>query len=456
MIPTVPTSPPKYRHPKGLYLIFAVEMWERFGYYTLLALLSLYLKNHLHIPESETAGFYGTFISLVYFTPLIFGFIADHFLGYRRSVLVGSILLAVGYLALGLHAKYQARVDVGMYAILGIIIVGNGFFKPSMGTLVGNLYAQGDPNRDAGFGIFYMGVNIGAFFAPIVAGILRRELGWHWAFASAGFGMMVGFLLFAMMNRRFLAAADQKSGVAAVTQVALPSQFQDPPLPLNVTIRRIAAVCILVVGVIIFWMAFHQNGSTLTFWAQNNTILSTRLGGLLKKPFEIGPELFQSVNPFFIITLSPLLVLLHKKLRQKNREPSTPVKIVFGMLITAGSFLVLVLASFAGGDVGRVSPLWLIGYYFFATIGELYLSPMGTSLVTKLSPPKLTSMLLGLWYCATALGNKLVGTTGERFWSKWPHHQFWLMLSLACVVSSVFLVFFVPFLKRTIPKEGQK
>ncbi len=360
------------RHPRQLYAFFMVEMWERFGYYLMLAIFTLYLKKHLGYSAAEASSTYGSFIALTYFAPFFGGIIADRWLGYRKAVLFGAALMAVGYFALGAPPKF-------LWTAIILIVLGNGMFKPSIGTMLGNMYPAGDSRRDAAFSVFYMGVNIGAFFSPFVADYMVAHYGWAAAFSAAGVGMMVGFVIAAACYRWFK-LADQRSSVAAVLGVPLPKEYEDAREPPLVEGLRILAISVICVIVIFFWAAFHQNGSVLVFWADDHT----RESILGWKP---GAIVYNSVNPFFVVTLTPVLnwffgVFLEKR----GRQPSTAAKIGIGMVLTAISYLIMVVGSLAGGNSGRVSPLWLISSYFVVTLAELCLSPMGLALVSKLAP----------------------------------------------------------------------
>lgn len=428
------------RHPKGLYVLFFTEMWERFGYYLMIAIFSLYLNEHWLMSKGESAVVYGRYIALVYLSPFFGGLLADRVLGYRRSVLLGAFLLAIGYLLVGVDRK-----DV-FYAALLIMILGNGMFKPNISTLVGNLYPQGDARRDSAFSIFYMGINIGALFSPFAAAYMRRHYGWQAAFSTAGIGMFVGLAIFFFFNR-MLAVADQRSSVSAVLDIPLPQEYEDRPDPPAVERQRIRALIMMCAIAMLFWMVFHQSGSTLTFFARDNTDRSH--GGWL-----LDDEVkFAAVNPFFVIVLTPVVVWAFAALRRRGLEPSTPGKIGIGMILTAASSTVMVLAGLAGGDNGRVSILWLVGTYFVVTIAELCLSPMGLSMVTKLSPRRMTAAMMGVWFLATSIGNYLSGYIGI-FWDKWPHHRFFGMLVVSSLVAALLLGVQLARLKRAMPKES--
>ncbi len=428
------------RHPKGLYVLFFTEMWERFGYYLMMAIFSLYLNEHLKMSTGDSGRLYGTYIGLVYLSPLFGGYLADRYLGYRKSVVMGAALLALGYLLLGTQ---NMKV---FYVSLGILIIGNGLFKPNISTLVGNLYPQGDARKDSAFSIFYMGINFGALFSPFVASEMRLRMGWHAAFASGGVGMIVGLIIFVALGRH-LAVADQRSSVSAVLDVPLPKEYEDRRDPPEVERVRIRALIIMCAIVMFFWVAFHQNGTTLTFFARDNTDRSH--GGWLLN----DPAKFAAINPFFVIVLTPLLVGLFSALRKRGLEPSTPGKIGLGMVLTATSFLVMMGASLSGGDTGKVSALWLVAAYFVVTLGELCLSPMGLSMVTKLSPRRMTAVMMGVWFVATAVGNKISGEL-VVYWDRMPHHLFFAILVATSLAAAAILAVQIRRLKAAMPKEG--
>ncbi|HNN91616.1 MAG TPA: peptide MFS transporter [Pseudomonadota bacterium] len=432
------------RHPKGLYVLFFTEMWERFGFYLMLALFTLYLNEKLGWTEEESLGAYGWYMFFVYLTPFVGGIFADRVFGYRRAVLTGASLLGVGYALLG-----SPSMTV-FYASLTLLVIGNGLFKPNISTLVGNLYPQGDSRRDAAFSIFYMGINIGAGLAGPVGGYVRNHFGWMAAFATAGVGMALSFVIFALF-RHHLEIADQRSSVSALLDVPLGPDYEDRPDPPAVEKQRIVALAIICAIVMTFWMAFHQNGSTLTLWARDNTI---REYSLLGHTGSISTEAFQAANSVFIILLTPVVVWVMSFLRERGLEPSTPAKIGIGMLLTAAAYGIMVLASMAGGNTGRVSMWWLIGCYFVITIGELFVSPMGLSMVTKLAPRRMTAMLMGLWFLSTSLGNWFSGRTGKWFWKAWSHAEFFGLLVGTSLIAALVLVTQYRRLKAAMPPEG--
>lgn len=443
------------KHPKGLYVLFFTEMWERFGFYLMVALFVLYMNERLGWSEKDALDWYAWYMFSVYLSPFVGGIFADRVFGYRRAVLTGATLLGAGYAMLGWNSM------AGFYVSLALLVVGNGLFKPNISTLVGNLYPQVDSRRDSAFSIFYMGINVGAFLAPNVGEAMRQSMGWMAAFTTAGAGMLISFTVFALF-RKHLAVADQRSSVSAVLDIPLGPEYEDRPDPPQVERQRIAALAIMCGIVMTFWMAFQQNGSTLTLWARDNTdrvVTIPDLSALWHMqlrlvPWEIPPGVFSSVNPVFIILLTPPLVWLLSQLRRFNLEPSTPAKIGIGMILTAAAYSVMALAAVRGGNQSKVSMWWLIGCYFVITIGELFVSPMGLSMVTKLAPRRMTSMLMGLWFLSTAIGNWLAGKTGAWFWQRWTHSKFFILLVITSLISALVLLTQFRRLKAAMPPEG--
>ena len=522
-------------HPPGLKVLFFTEMWERFGYYLMLGIFVLYMtdavQGGLAFDKARAAGIYGTFIALVYLTPFIGGLIADQHLGYRKSVLLGGALMGLGYLGVGLIEGLP-----GFYASLGLIIVGNGFFKPAMSTIVGRLYPEGSPLKDAGYNIFYMGINVGAFICNFVAAILRNQFGWGYAFAAAGIGMFLGLIIFLSGQKLLAQAQDRGDGgavakggglVPVLVQVILPAlvcyalgywglgdYLGGPqtagfiaaciPVILYYVLLwarapqdekgPIGAILAMAAVVVVFWMIFHQNGSSLTYWAEENTRREAgAAGGFLRSIYMdqdgtigttiqdpnaqgsywrnvppdsrpapgrqvtlLSPELYQSVNPFFVILLTPLVVGLFAWLRQRGAEPSTPAKIAWGMVITAVSTLFMIAAVWvtAGGQT-KASGWWLVGTYGVITVGELFLSPMGLALVSKLSPTRVTAVMMGGWFLATAIGNKLAGVLAG-FWETIPLIQIFLINGVAALLAAVAIALMVPRIRRVMDEHARR
>jgi POT family proton-dependent oligopeptide transporter len=403
MTPEPTTPPTPARHPAGLYVLFFTELWERYSFYALVALLVLYMDEYLLFPKAQSARVWGAFMGAVYFLPLVGGFLADRWLGFYRAVIIGAVLMGIGQFVLATGG------GTTFFLALGLIACGTGMLKPNVSNIVGGLYTDRPQLRDAGFNIFYMGINTGAFIAPLVVAWLRNEYGWSAAFMSSAIAMVFAIAVFTI-GKRYLPASAQKSDAAANE-------------PTSDAFMRVVALLVVFLIVIAFWVAFYQNGLTLTFWAKNNTATS------------IPPETFQSVNPLGIILFSPLLVMLWSALRRRGSEPSTVSKIILGMLLTAATFGIMAAAGIAGGDTGRVSAGWLVSAYLVIALGEICLSPMGLSLVTKVAPPRHRGTMMGAWFVATAAGGYLSGFVGQ-YWEQMPHSRFFVLVAALCLVAA--------------------
>ena len=523
-------------HPKALPFLFLSEMWERFGYYLMIGIFTLYLKDveaGFAMTEKEASDLYGTFIALVFLTPFIGGLVADRYLGYKNSIVIGGILMGIGYFMMGIHNI------TSLYIAMTFVIVGNGFFKPNISTLLGNFYSEDQykEKKDEGYNIFYMGINVGAFICNFFGAALQIMLGWQYAFMAAGVGMFVGVIVFLMGTKHYGNKTDKKGtqegdmpfykivlfillpsvifgvigwmlkGVASETNLdsyvfgsdstdafifaCIPVIFFYASLYFKAKTedkRPIGALLSIFAVVILFWAVFKLNGSALTTWADRYTdkeisgTTKTVFNGLkLAKEIEYkkastelydesfrlqkvngevqktvdypiyfrnvakeklpaegatisiwATNLSQSINPGWVIILTPLIVAFFTFLRSRKKEPSTPTKIAFGLLISALSVLVMVAAVHIGGNgAEKVSVWWLVANYGVITIGELFLSPMGLSVVSKLSPTNITSLMMGGWFLSTSIGNKLSGVLA----SMWDTYEdktdfFWVNFSL--------------------------
>src|SRR5688500_13475417 len=513
------------KHPKGLYVLFATEMWERFSFYSMLALFTLYLRHSTEgfgWTAADATSLYSNYLMFVYASPLIGGLIADKLTGYRRAVMIGGFFFMAGHGLLSIPKLWA------VYAALTCLVIGNGFFKPNVSTMVGNLYPEGSHLKDRAYNIFYMGINIGAFAAPIVMEIVKQKFGYHPAFAVAAFGMLVSvgilwkFKRYVEEKAKTPAAmsANEVADVAAVSVDAPPhSVSRQQAMDAVPEWKRIFALIVIFLIVIVFWMVFHQNGSTLTYWADDNT------------DWNVSGTISNAINPFWIITLTFPLVWFWKWMDQRGKEPSTPTKMAIGMFLTALSFFILYTAAktgesqvpdpasystaafritdrtigslradgvpedaiaklehadikskkFAPDDKGtgeaqfnaalatalgpqttqhrdaiqrrayifKVSPFWLIIAYMVISLGELMLSPMGLSLVSKVAPIRMRGMMMGGWFVATAIGNKL--TMIGVFWERWLQSSFFIILgAMALVMCFVLLILLRP-LKKAMP-----
>jgi POT family proton-dependent oligopeptide transporter len=487
--PADTTTAQPERHPKGLPMLFLTEMWERFSYYGMRALLVLYLVNSLHYERKDALALYGTYTALVYLTPIIGGYLADRFLGRRKAILIGGMTMALGHFAMAFEPL--------LYLALGLLIIGNGFFKPNISTLLGTLYKPNDPRRDGGFTIFYMGVNLGAFLSPLIAGTLGEKLGWHWGFASAGVGMVFGLLQFALgqdkLEGQGLPPGKSKLDKTDWMHIVLISALMIPlvylilggygvlspywgalggmgQLTLIVVIfallwfagrargpkagvapltreewQRIIAILIMGLFVVFFWMGFEQAGGTMNLFADKQT--DRTLFG-----WEIPASYFQAINPLTIVALGPLLSMFWTRIDSSRFAIPTPAKMGLGMIILGLGFIVLAIADGRAQVEGKVGPEWLFIVYVIHTVGELFLSPIGLSMVTKLAPMRLAAMLMGLWYTANALANYLAGSLEEML--KTTQIPLYWFLVGSSVGAGVVLLALTPWIKKLMGGRG--
>jgi POT family proton-dependent oligopeptide transporter len=561
------------KHPKGLWYLFGTEMWERFGYYLMLGIFSLYMIENwnsggMGFSSAKKSDIYGTYLGLVYLTPFIGGLLADRLLGYRRSIIMGGLMMSAGYFCLSIHS------ELSFYIALFLIILGNGFFKPNISTLVGNLYSTDElkDKKDAGYNIFYMGINIGAFICNFVAAYMRINYGWGHAFAAAGVGMLIGVVVFLLGTKHIkhvdvvkpVQEGDMSTGkILSLTVVPMfifgiigymiPGNFLGsdtndafiigclPVIAFFIYLafkseakesRAIKALLAVFTCVILFFAIFHQNGDALTIWAEdhtdrkmsegvanvaqemnmaqvviNNDIVSlpqAKFDSTIKvlrgmeeampdvsaeehkakvaksdeitqleksrKYFETLPknevppigsdmklystELYQSINPFWVVLLTPIVVGIFGFMRSKKKEPSTPTKIAIGLIITALSALVMVGAVFATNDLTmKAGSLWLIASYGVITIGELCLSPMGLSLVSKLSPPRITALMMGGFFLAISVGNKLSGMLSSM-WESTEHKQDFFYMNFGLVLLAAFVLIVMLKWLNSVMKEN--
>src|SRR2546425_6449861 len=378
-------------HPRGLVPLSFTETWERFSYYGMRAFLILYMVHALGFGDKHAGSVYGTYTGSVWFAAIFGGLIADRWLGHYRSVLIGGVIIALGHFTLAFHALPF------FYAGLSLIVIGTGLLKPNVSTLVGSLYDKGDERRDAGFSIFYMGINLGAFLGPIIAGKLAEAVDWHLGFACAGVGMTLGLVRYALARGR-LAPAIARLGAGPTPAAAAAAEPAAGFTPEDM--KRIAAVVVFFAFASLFWGAYEQAGSTLSLFADRNVHLEL-LG------IKLYASWFVSVQAFFVIVLSPLFAMLWVRLGP--RQPSSPTKFALALLFMGCAFLLLVPAgAIAQGGV-KVSPLWLVGAYFIQELGEVCLYPVGLSVVTKLAPARIVGLMMGVFFLSNALGNKLAG-----------------------------------------------
>ena len=420
-----------FGHPKGLTFLFTTEMWERFSYYGMRALLVLYMTKYVLVPghagsviglsgvksaletifgpldvQPLSSQIYGFYTALVYLTPIFGGLLADRVLGQRRTVVIGATLMAIGHFLMAVE-------QLLLFALLALIL-GNGAFKPNISTQVGWLYPPGDQRRDRAYSIFYVGINVGAFLAPLVCGTLGEKAGWHYGFAAAGVGMLIGLSIY--LYAMPLLPADE-------LQKARAAHAERRPLTRNEW-RGITAILVLFVPTALFWATYEQGGNTIVLWADANT---DRTIDFLGFTAEIPTTWFLAFNPFMIFAFTPFVVALWTRQAANGSEPSTISKMALGCAGVALSYLVMAAAAWHAGP-GQASWLWLFAYFVIITVGELYLSPVGLSLVTKIAPARILSMMMGVWLATSFIGGFLAGWLGS-FWSRMEKPEFFLMIA---------------------------
>jgi POT family proton-dependent oligopeptide transporter len=440
---TPSAEPQAFGHPRGLVFLFTTEMWERFSYYGMRALLVLYMVKYLLQPGAVegVVGFgalksgleslfgplgiqplasqiYGLYTALVYLTPILGGLLADRVLGQRRTVVIGASLMAAGHFLMAAQSMF-------LWALL-LLILGNGAFKPNISTQVGGLYAPGDPRRDRAFSIFYVGINLGAFFSPLVCGTLGEMYGWHYGFTAAGVGMVAGLVIYLSALHTLppdeLQKARAKARERGTTREKLTADER----------RGIGALLVLFVPTVLFWATYEQQGNTIALWADDYT---NRAIDLLVWQGMIPTTWFQAFNPFMIFAFTPFVMALWRRQAQQGREPSTVTKMALGCVGIVAANLILAAAAWTAGG-GKASWLWLFAYFVVLTLGELYLSPVGLSLVTKLAPARLVSMMMGVWLATSFVGNFLAGWLGS-LWSGMEKPQFFLMIAAVAGLAAI-------------------
>jgi POT family proton-dependent oligopeptide transporter len=433
------------RQPPGLFLLFGVEMWERFSFYGMRAFLTLFLISKaggFGWSKEQASHLYGWYQGLVYLTPLLGGYLADRLLGTHRSIIIGGIIIASGHFCLAVPAKPT------FFLGLALIILGTGFFKSNISTMVGQLYGEKDRRRDAAFTIFYMGINLGASLGQIVCPKLADAYNWHVGFSAAGFGMVLGLIVYLALKRRFLGTIGDVPARRVSRQAENAGTARQPLTALEK--QGIAAIAILAFFNIFFWMAFEQAGSSMTFFAEERT-RHVFLG------FKILAPYFQSVNSLSVILLAPVFAWVWLRLEARGRAPSTPVRFALGLFLLGSGFIVLVIGARLSDGGVRVSPLWLIVTYVLHTCGELCLSPVGLSMVTKLAPARFASLAMGAWFfsffISDLLAGLLAGTVekvekGQVFHLLGGQADFFLMFVVSTFVAGAVLLTLSPLVKR--------
>lgn len=475
-------------HPRGLYTLFFTEMWERFSYYGMRALLVLFMvdavqKGGMGMDDKLAYAIYGLYTAAVYLMSLPGGWLADRLWGAQRAVWYGGIVIALGHFTLALPWVQT------FYLGLVFVVVGSGILKPNMSGLVADLYPEGGSRRDAGFTIFYMGVNLGAFIGPLICGWLAKEMGWHWGFGAAGVGMVLGLIQF-KLSRHLLGTAGVHrgndkplhigekiilfggtgaglltlvlglSGVIKLDPVALAQVMTYVILAIGLAFfifafgfcgldtqekKRVAMIVVLFLASALFWAGFEQAGSSFNLFAERHT-----LRNLSWLNYEIPAAWFQALGPVFIIAFAPVFAWLWVWLARRNLDPSTPVKFAFGLLLLGAGFVVMAGAAKIVASGQQAWPTWLVTTYLLHTFGELCLSPVGLSSVTKLAPRKLVGQMMGIWFLATSLGNLLAGLLAGEFNADtlphWP--TLYLKIVILPAIAGILLIVFSRPIKR--------
>jgi POT family proton-dependent oligopeptide transporter len=420
-----------FGHPKGLSVLFATEMWERFSYFGMASLLVLYMVKYLLLPGQVEAvlGYravkaaleslfgpldvqplasqiFGFYTGLAYLTPILGGVLADRVLGQRNTAIIGALLMAIGHFLMAFEAL--------LFVALGFLILGIGAFKPNVSTQVGSLYGPDDPRRLRAYSIYYVGINIGAFLAPLVAGTLGGEVGWHYGFAAAGIGMLVGTAIY-IGGMRWLPPDELHRARVAHAE----------PQPFSAAEWRaiVGLLCVFVL-VAFFWATYDQQGNTLLLWCEDYTERSINLGFWKG---EIPTTWFLALNPLMIFVFTPILIKLWSVERQIGAELSTISKLALGFLCVALGNLMMAAAASDLAPAAKASPWWLVGYFTIVTVGELHLAPVGLALISRLAPARVLSLMMGLWFAATFPGDVLGGWLGG-FWSTMEKSNFFLMI----------------------------
>jgi len=492
-----------FGHPRGLSTLFFTEMWERFSYYGMRAILTLYMtktlaEGGLAFDEKYAALIYATYVSSVWYLPLIGGWLADKVLGARRAVLIGGIIIACGHYSMAINTR------LNFYAGLILIASGTGLLKPNISAMVGQLYKQGDERRDAGFSIFYMGINLGAFLSPIVVGFLAQaqwfrhfissigfdpNSAWHWGFGAAGVGMTLGLIQYVVGGSRLKSVGGTPEKQADIASARLSGSFDYLTVGLAILgsaigtalgyyfgdagfvsalfpgvvgffsgylagttrflmgdeLKRVIVIFILFVFSILFWMTYEQAGSSLTLFADRMT--KTTVFG-----WQYPSSWFQSVPAIFVIIFAPIFAALWQKMG--DRQPSSPGKFIYGLFFAGIAFVVVTIASMLAAS-GRVSPLWLIAVYLIQTFGELCLSPVGLSTVTKLSPARMVGLMMGVWFLSISVGSYIAGLTTRLFEGNDNAVLTRGFATFAGITlfATLVLAVLTPFIKKLIPRE---
>jgi proton-dependent oligopeptide transporter, POT family len=416
-----------FGQPRGLTVLFLTNMWEQFSYFGMRALLVYYMTTTLLFGQEKSSSIYGFYTAFAYFTPIIGGTIADRWLGKRRAVIIGAIIMAAGHFMMAFQPAF--------YFALATIALGNGLFLPTLPSQINDLYNADDPRRPWAYNVYYVGVNVGAFLAPLICGFLGETYGWHWGFGAAGVGMLSGLLIY-LWGQPYLPAENR-----AVER----------SLPANDNLHRGRDTVLLLLGiglaVTVFRGAYEQIGNTFALWMRDD--VDRVIGGV-----EIGAAMFFSLNPLLVMVMTPLLLTRWKKQAERGRELSVMHKMALGALIVAASYLLVAGAeAFSGG--GRAHWIWLLSYFVLFTLGELYILPNGLGVFARLAPPKLGATTVASWYLAIFSGSLLAGQVG-RLWSHFGHAQFFLLLTAIASCAAVLLYLLDQPTKRVLEKARSR
>ena len=417
----------KQGHPKGLYLLFFVEMWERFAYYGMRALLVLYMVQQFAFSTQKASFVYGIYTGLVYLTPLIGGYIADRYWGQRKCITIGAILMSIGLFGLALN-NYST-----FYISLILMICANGMFKSNISTVVGMLYKDESTKKDSGFTIFYMGINLGALLSPLVCGTLAVKYGFNIGFLSAGIGMIIGLLIYKIFENKYLENCGKNINYCKIDTQSNNSELSTEDK------HNLITLLVLIILSTIFWMGYEQAGSSLTLFAEYG--INRTFGN-----YTIHTEYFQSLNPFFIIILAPIISTFWINLNKKNCEPNSVLKFSLAFLLLSLAYVILAVVTRQTNNQ-LISPIWLFIYYFIATIAELCISPIGLSLVSKLAPVKFASMIMGIWFLSSFFGNMFAGIF-SGFYGKTEDYIFFMILALILLIISILIIIIMPKLAK--------
>ena len=459
-------------NPHSLSTLFFTEMWERFSYYGMRALLVLYLVNSQNYSESDALHIYAVYTGLVYLTPLIGGYLADRFLGSQKAIFIGGLTMMIGH--------FLMAFPNFLYLAIGMLIIGNGYFKPNISSLLGRLYKPDDVRRDSGFSIFYVGINLGAFLAPLIVGYVGETINWHYGFAIAGFGMLAGLIQFYIGQNKIIkediSSQSKKLNPADWGIITLVSVINLPLilvilelnqiindfffeilailiiliffyfitkkkqlLAVKKDIKRIAYIGILSIFVIFFWMGFEQAGGSLTLFA-NNSVDRNFLG------FVIPASFFQSINPLIIILIGPMIANFWLSVDRSKNKINTSQKMGLGLLLLASGFFLIMLVN--NSSETSISLWWLVGVYFLHTMGELCLSPIGLSMVSKVSPKKIASLMMGFWFLSSAVANFTAGKLPAILESN--NLDLFTFLSVSSLLAGLVLIFISSFMEKLI------